>query len=65
MDVFFKSKISQKSLKYTLDYRPKKQQNYLYYRGDEKKKSIFRGHIVKEQWVWGGLNLNLNLNLWI
>ena len=33
--------------------------------GTMKKKIIFRGHIVKERWVWGGLNLNLNLNLWI
>ena len=47
MDVFFKSKISQKSLKYTLDYRPKKQQNYLYYRGDEKKKPSSAGISLK------------------
>ena len=53
MDVFFKSKISQKSLKYTLDDRPKKQQNYLYYRGDEKKPSS--GGISLKSGGFGGV----------
>ena len=60
--------LNQKYLKKVLTIHliiDQKSSKIIYIIGAMKKKTIFRGHIVKERWVWGGLNLNLNLNLWI
>ena len=62
--------LNQKYLKKVLNIHliiDQKSSKIIYIIGAMKKKTIFRGHIVKERWVWGGLNLNLNLNLnlWI